>query len=142
MGEISGFRFPVKEPKSHYYILCRFFCEELGKFLPAIFLIDTGAATTTIIAEAFGLNFKRLEEGSEVLTPAGFLITKKVHNATIAFTTSEGEIHVENLDEVDVISLKPPPSFHGMLGMDIFNRFKKTETNGRKWIFHTNQSTV
>jgi hypothetical protein len=90
--------------------------------VPSIFRLDSGADTTTIVAERFGLRFSSLERGSFALTPAGLIETRVARDAILIFLTENGKPHVEVLETVDVISLPQSP-YHGMLGMDILGRF-------------------
>jgi len=106
-----------------YVVTCRFYCEGFSRPIPSLFLLDSGADTTTIVAERFGLNFKKLKKGSTALTPAGPVETRAVNNVILIFSTENGKTHAEMLDRVDVISLPEAP-FHGILGMDILGRFK------------------
>ena len=114
----------TKRPLSEMYeIGCRFHCELFRGLIPSIFLLDTGADKTTIIAERYNIDITTLERSSNALTAAGVTPTYAVRDAIIVFTTTADIPHPEYLDSVDVISLPDAP-FHGILGMDILGRFR------------------
>jgi hypothetical protein len=105
-----------------YVVGCRFYCAGLNNAVSSLFLLDSGADTTTIVAERFGLRFKSLKKGSVALTPAGPIKTRVVEDVILVFLTENAKRHAEVLDRADVISLPVSP-YHGMLGMDILGRF-------------------
>jgi predicted aspartyl protease len=106
-----------------YQVGCRFHCELFKGFIPSIFLLDSGADTTTIIAERFNIDITSLSVTSSALTMAGVTQIHRVRDAIIVFMTDNQIPHPEFLNSVDVVSLPEAP-FHGVLGMDILDRFK------------------
>lgn len=89
----------------------------------SVFLLDSGADTTTIFAEGFNGDITTLSRASIALTAGGVTQTHQVQDAVIVFVTTNQKPHAEFLELADIISLPDAP-FHGLLGMDILGRFK------------------
>lgn len=126
MIRIIATRHPFRK---HYEIGCRFYCAVFTRPLPSTFLLDSGADKTTIVAERFGLDITSLERSSYALTSAGVTRPHQVKDVIIIFSAESGQPHPELLNTADVITLPDAP-FHGMLGMDILDRFKWKKGKG------------
>jgi predicted aspartyl protease len=85
-----------------------------------------------VIAERFGLNIESLPRSSVVLTATGRMRPALLRDVIIIFGTQNGRLHAEELDSIDVISLAEEAGFHGVLGMDVLDRFKWRKT-GDSW---------
>ena len=122
-----------KAPYSKLYeVSCRLYCDGFTRPIPSTFLLDSGSDKTTVIAERFGLNIKSLPGSSVVLTATGRIHPALLRNVIIIFGVQNGRLHAEELDSVDVISLAEEAGFHGVLGMDVLDRFKWRKT-GNLW---------
>jgi len=120
----------VKARDGHYYITAIFACQNPELCKPALFLVDTGATITTIIAEKFEVDCSKLSEGVETTSSMGIHIPRVIQQAFMIFRTIKGKSHIEFLKKVDVIDIKDAP-FDGLMGMDILSRFKiRLDKNG------------
>jgi hypothetical protein len=123
---IAAFKRPFRR---NYEVGCRFTCSLFRGLIPSIFLLDSGADTTTIIAERYNIDITSLNNSSSsvALTAAGVTRVHCINDAIVVFMTLEHILHPEYLNAVDVVSLPEAP-FHGILGLDVLDRFgwKKT----------------
>lgn len=129
MSRILAFRKPGTGFFPHYYIVSRFFCRELGFFAQAIFIVDTGATRTTVIADALGLRYEELEAGERMLAMGGWITPRMIHDVRIAFFTEEKDVYMVGLDNACVIDIEPQ-RFTGVLGLDVLDKFPRKTIEG------------
>jgi hypothetical protein len=113
-----------------YEVPCRFYAANFTRFVPSTFYLDPGSDTTTIVAERFGLDIESLERAPYIsLTLGGIVRPHILWDIVIMFSTVNGEPHIESLKSVDVVSQREA-EFHGLLGMDILDRFRWRKGRG------------
>ena len=108
----------------HYWLPCFLVCSNPEIAKPLQFVVDTGASSTTLVANVIELDYDGLDEGRPVMTANGIQVPRIIRDAIILFRTSKGKIYPIEIECIDVINLDPPP-FDGLLGMDILSQFDK-----------------
>ena len=58
-------------PDGHYYLPCLMFCTGPEFVKPLLFLVDSGATVTTVIAEKLEIVCNELEKGNATLSSKG-----------------------------------------------------------------------
>lgn len=131
---IRGFTDDDFQPYIGAYLICPLLGE---KAFPILFLVDTGASITTILAgdaKRIGINYKKLKKSKlPTIGIGGFTDTYELPDVTLVFEKEKGEgrerFHAERLEKIDVVKQKEDEKFKlpiSVLGTDVLSRFKVT----------------
>jgi predicted aspartyl protease len=114
----------TKAVDSHYYLSAFVFCAKPELVRAADFVVDTGASTTTLVAENLDIDCSKLEKADfTVMTAKGPQIPFVLRDIVLVMRSVKRKLVPVELATVDVI--REHIGVDGLLGMDVLDKFKK-----------------
>ena len=131
------------------YVVATIIIKELGVESPIEFLVDTGAARTTILdrdAIILGIDYTKLRKHPEgTLGIGGMVETYIAENAELTFITENGKTHKERLKTIYILKHTKPNNkilrIPSILGRDIINKYRLVLDRKREIVIITDEST-